>query len=68
MTERIRLTNPSSPDFPTVVAEDLTISVQWGSVGFRCSADAAHLLSERLFQAALVVERRLMESEGAPPE
>ena len=67
MTERITLTDPSGPDFPTVVVEELSVLVEWNGAAFRCSADAAHVLSDRLFQAALAVERRLMEAEGTPP-
>ena len=68
MTERITLTDPSGPDFPTVVVEELSVLVEWNGAAFRCSADAAHVLSDRLFQAALAVERRLMEAEGTAPE
>ena len=68
MTERITLTDPSASDFPTVAVEEATVLVEWNGAAFRCSADAAHVLSDRLFQAALAVERRLMEVEGTPPE
>lgn len=68
MTHRIRFTDPSAPDFPTVVADDLSVHVQWDGVAFRCSADTAHILADLLFQAALLVERRLMELEGPPPD
>lgn len=68
MTERITLTDPSASDFPTVVVEEVTVLVEWNGAAFRCSADAAHVLSDRLFQAALAIERRLMEAEGTLPE
>ena len=68
MTERTTLTDPSAPDFPTVVVEDVTVVVEWNGAAFRCSADAAHVLSDRLFQAALAIERRLMERDGTLPD
>jgi len=67
MTGKIKLTD-SAPGFPVVVAEETTVLVQWDGMGFRCSADAAHALSDALFQAALAVEGRLVASEDPGPE
>ena len=68
MTGKIRFTDCSAPDFPVVVAEDAAVLVQWDGIGFRCSADAAHVLSDSLFNAALAVERRSMELESPSGE
>ena len=65
MTKRIRFTDPSAPDFPAVTALDSHVLVQADGVTLRFSADAAHALSDRLFQAALEAERRLMEGDEA---
>ena len=64
MTERLRLADGSTPDVPVVVAEDLAVLVIWDGMSFRCSADAAHVLSDNLFEAALAVEGRLTALEG----
>ena len=64
MTRRLKFTDGSDLDFPVIVAEDAAVLIVLGERGFRCSADAAHLLSEDLFKAALEVEGRQPAPEG----
>lgn len=67
MTGNFKLTG-AALDVPTVVAEDTTVLVRWDGMAFRCSADAAHILSDDLFRAALAVESRLAELDSPAPE
>jgi len=64
MTEDITPDGEGATSLPRVTTEDTTVLLYLNGAVHRCTADAAHALSDRLFQAALEVEQRLAELEN----
>jgi len=63
MTEDITPDGEGASGLPRVTTDDTTVLLCWDGAVLRCTADAAHALSDRLFEAALEAEQRLTELE-----